>query len=53
MSPFKNYKQFVLALIKLLKSEVPVKLNDLLMCLIIQLVMTAQIINCAIESGAL
>ena len=53
MKPLFNYKQFKSVLVKLLKSEVPVKLSDLLMYLIIQLIMTAYIINCAIESGAL
>lgn len=53
MSLFKNYKQFVLALIKLLKSEAPVKLSDLLMFLIFQMIVIAHFIDCAFKSGAL
>lgn len=56
MRPFKSYKQIKLAVDKLLKLEVSVKLSDLLMiiaCLILQLVVSINLLIILLKSGAL
>ncbi len=53
MKPLIKYKQIKFVIDKLLKSEARVKLSDLLLFLIIHLIMTVHIINCAFDSGAL
>ncbi len=53
MSLFKSCKRTKFALIKLLKSEAPVKLSDLLMFLIFQMIVIVHFIDCGFKSGAL
>lgn len=53
MNPFKHYKRLKFAVAKLLNLKVGVKIKDILIFLIVQIMVLANVILEAIESGAL